>query len=88
MIEDYLEENKALKEMIKNLQEQLAHLRPTEDTISSLCMSCHQEQRDTVVVPCMHLLFCYSCASRMPACANCSTDIEGIMRCNMLPNEL
>lgn len=49
----------------------------------SLCFKCQQEPRDTVLVPCMHLLYCSRCALQMSQCLACAQPVEGRFRCEL-----
>jgi len=45
------------------------------------CKRCRKARCDTVLVPCMHLSFCWDCCGRMGMkCQKCGVAIEGMMR--------
>ncbi len=50
----------------------------------SLCAKCKEEPRDTLLLPCMHLLYCGKCVLAMQGlCANCTTPVEGRIKVSM-----
>eukprot|EP01089_Gocevia_fonbrunei_P021896 TRINITY_DN8660_c0_g1_i2.p2 TRINITY_DN8660_c0_g1~~TRINITY_DN8660_c0_g1_i2.p2 ORF type:complete len:266 (+),score=47.05 TRINITY_DN8660_c0_g1_i2:30-827(+) len=90
---DTLNEIQSLKQLATTLQEKLSiesermkelkNKLDEEQTKSQFkCLICKKSNRDTVVVPCMHFLFCWECVKNMgDNCYTCKIDIEGILQC-------
>jgi hypothetical protein len=73
----------ALEDQIANQQKTITSLKDQleEEQKKDLCIHCDKTRRDTVLVPCMHLLYCWECATRLPQqCGYCDTPIEGMLR--------
>lgn len=54
-----------------------------------LCTICYTNKRDTVVCPCLHLMYCHACVSRLrdsagegrcAKCPHCRAPMSGLMR--------
>lgn len=55
---------------------------------NSICEICMSSNRDTVIMPCMHFMFCYECLSKMQQqqqnkCPACRTPISGLLKCKL-----
>jgi len=44
------------------------------------CCVCDTNEREMVVLPCLHAAFCALCVSRMQRCALCKTPLQGFLR--------
>lgn len=47
------------------------------------CVRCSRHPRDTLILPCGHLLYCHFCAANLgDLCAECKQSITGMILCN------
>ena len=60
--------NESLREKV---QEEAAHRN---------CKQCGVAKKDTVLMPCMHLLYCRSCVASADACPACKEPVEGMVQ--------
>lgn len=74
-----------LTELVCSLQAQLtlvqSKLESSED--SRLCQICMEAQRDTVVLPCMHFMYCSNCTASLQHCPTCRMPIAGRLHCQV-----
>jgi hypothetical protein len=47
------------------------------------CGICMDRRRDTLVLPCAHLLYCRECLSKVESCPTCRTPISEIILCKL-----
>ncbi len=90
---EYEEELEKLKSLVGILTDRLAREERIAESLQrerdearrrGLCERCRQARRDTVLVPCMHLAFCWDCCGRMAMkCHKCGVGVEGMMRVNV-----
>lgn len=90
---EYEEELEKLKSLVGILTGRLAREARITESLQrerdearrrGLCERCRQALRDTVLVPCMHLAFCWDCCGRMAMkCHKCGVGVEGMMRVNV-----
>ncbi|ELR18454.1 chain a, 4ank: a designed ankyrin repeat protein [Acanthamoeba castellanii str. Neff] len=90
---EYEEELEKLKSLVGILSDRLAREERITESLQrerdearrrGLCERCRQARRDTVLVPCMHLAFCWDCCGRMAMkCHKCGVGVEGMMRVNV-----
>jgi len=90
---EYEGELEKLKSLVDILGDRLAREERITESLQrerdearrrGLCERCRQARRDTVLVPCMHLAFCWDCCGRMAMkCQKCGVGVEGMMRVNM-----
>lgn len=64
--------------------------KETENRLSKaelriICIICMVNERDTILLPCTHLLFCQTCISQLkqPTCPMCNTHINGSIHCGL-----
>lgn len=69
---------KAQEENLLNVQVELEEARK-----AIVCAKCKSEPRDTVTVPCMHLMCCSKCVVELSSCFVCNREVEGFLRCNI-----
>jgi len=76
-------ENTILSEQKKNgsLQKRLE-----QETAKNMCTVCTSASRDTVLMPCMHFLYCMNCLSKgVTKCPACRVGISGKIQCLLQP---
>jgi len=58
-----------------------------EEHNKSSCIICYERPRNTVLLPCMHFLFCIECtqALKESRCPNCRCTIHGKLQCLLQP---
>lgn len=78
-------EVQTLRQLVRVLQERLKHEQEELENSkrNAFCLKCKVEPRDTVTVPCMHLLCCYKCVIELSTCFACDREVEGLLRCNI-----
>ena len=45
-----------------------------------LCTVCQSNKRDTVFLPCGHMITCHVCAPSIQKCTRCEADIRGTVK--------
>lgn len=62
--------------------DQVAEMSPTTERAaeSLICRVCLFSERDTVLMPCFHLVLCNTCRSRLENCPVCRQSITGSMK--------
>lgn len=59
-----------------------------EQTLSShrKCHSCHDQDRDTILLPCSHFIICRRCANEnggVKICPKCHSPVSAVLQCNL-----
>ena len=73
----------ALKEEKRNLEKQLEAAN-----VARLCQICFENNRDCIIMPCTHMLFCRKCVASVKLqgnnrCPSCRGPISGEINCNL-----
>eukprot|EP00708_Paratrimastix_pyriformis_P003000 GAFH01001764.1.p1 GENE.GAFH01001764.1~~GAFH01001764.1.p1 ORF type:complete len:411 (+),score=30.90 GAFH01001764.1:69-1235(+) len=73
--------NSQLEQRVKRIAAELE-----EEKSRTMCMICMDAHRDTVVMPCMHFLYCHACLTKHQhtgrhTCPACRTPISGLLKC-------
>ena len=53
-----------------------AHSTSPSSSVSAECVVCSDSQRDTILLPCCHVLLCWSCAQRVKKCLLCKEPVD------------
>jgi len=70
---------------IQDQQEQI-HKLTSElevETQKTICQICYENKRNSVIMPCMHFLYCNKCLSSQKNCPVCRQPIMGIVQCKL-----
>ena len=81
----YHDEIEALRNEVESLRLKAEHAElAVHDT---LCSICYTAKRDTIVAPCLHMLYCSKCITHVrdcqgdnATCPHCRVKISGVMR--------
>jgi len=73
-----LQEQGAARQQFVALKQEIERLRERD-----LCQRCRINSRDTALLPCSHLLYCYSCAMLMGHCDACGKPVVNLVKCTM-----
>lgn len=79
----------SLKELAhtKQLQEQLEEEKhkTEQEKEKHLCQVCMDCNRNALMMPCMHFMFCHACVSKIAdnKCPACRTPISGVLQCKL-----
>jgi len=74
------------REELETLRQEVSRLR-VEREQEILCTICYSKKRDTLVCPCLHLMYCHECISRVARgneearCPHCRCVMSGTIRC-------
>jgi hypothetical protein len=71
----------ALTAEVTALRGQVAAMRAKEDAY--LCQICMECPMDTLILPCMHTMYCGACLVDIGPCPTCRTPIRGKLQCLM-----
>lgn len=71
-----LKESETIEELTEKLEEY---------EVLSNCGICKENHRDTVIMPCMHFLYCNKCLGQLKtnACPTCRLPISGLLQCKL-----
>jgi hypothetical protein len=76
---------KTLSQRNQQLQQQMATEKERNEERFKCCI-CMDGVRDTLIMPCMHFLYCNACMRRNSATSNncpaCRTNIQGLLKCH------
>jgi len=76
-------------ETIVSLQDKLGQVQKQVESEQSknICILCCTKPRDTVLLPCMHFLFCLDCTTSLTEqrCPTCRTTTHGKLQCILQP---
>jgi baculoviral IAP repeat-containing protein 7/8 len=62
----------------EGFQEEAISVEPIPESL--LCRVCVTHERDTVLLPCFHLVLCVDCRSRLASCPVCRQPITGSIK--------
>lgn len=74
------------REELETLRREVSRLR-VEREQEMMCTICYSKKRDTLVCPCLHLMYCHECISRVARaneearCPHCRCVMSGTIRC-------
>ena len=79
MLNEHQMEQADKTEKIQTLQQQV-----DEFEVLLKCGICMDNNRDTVIMPCMHFMFCHGCLTKAPkTCPACRGPISGLLQCKL-----
>lgn len=70
-----------LTAQVSELQAQIVAMRVKEETF--LCQICMECPIDTMILPCMHTMYCSTCLVDIGPCPTCRTPIRGKLECRL-----
>ena len=74
------------REELETLRDEVSRLR-IEREQEMMCTICYSKKRDTLVCPCLHLMYCHECIARIARgneearCPHCRCVMSGTIRC-------